>query len=82
MDFKRNWFDSRRACIKDFKEATRNGYDIVDSWGTEEYLLNVESCPSEHLIGERIAEINTQGLKRTVQFHNTVHTYNIKSVRR
>lgn len=39
------WFDSKRACIKDFKETTRNGYDIVDSWGTEEFLLKRKVMP-------------------------------------
>ena len=49
VDFKRkSLVDSRRACIKDFKEATRNSYDIVDiveNWGTAEYLLKRRFMP-------------------------------------
>ena len=33
------WFDSKKTCIKDFKSVTKNGYDVVDSWGISEYLL-------------------------------------------
>jgi hypothetical protein len=33
------WFDNKKVCIKNFKEVIRNGCDIVDSWGTAEYLF-------------------------------------------
>ena len=33
------WFDRKEDCIVDFKEKMRNGYDIADSWGSEEYIL-------------------------------------------
>lgn len=33
------WFDKKQACINDFKENMKNGYDVADSWGSEEYLM-------------------------------------------
>lgn len=29
----------KKACMKDFKEVTRNSYDFADRWGTDEVLL-------------------------------------------
>lgn len=28
------WFYNKKACVKDFKEVTRNGYNFADTWGT------------------------------------------------
>uniref|UniRef100_A0A8W8MJR0 Uncharacterized protein n=1 Tax=Magallana gigas TaxID=29159 RepID=A0A8W8MJR0_MAGGI len=39
------WFDNKTACIKDFREVTRNGYDFADSWGTKEILLKRRVMP-------------------------------------
>lgn len=33
------WFDKKEDCISDFKEKMTQGYDIVDCWGSQEYLL-------------------------------------------
>jgi hypothetical protein len=32
------WFNKKEDCIADFKEKMKNGYDVADSWGSEEYL--------------------------------------------
>lgn len=29
----------KKACMKDFKEVTRNSYDFADRWGSDEVLL-------------------------------------------
>lgn len=39
------WFDNKKACIEDFREVTRNGYDIADAWGTEGILLERRVMP-------------------------------------
>lgn len=42
------WFDKKEDCIIDFKEKTRAGYDIADSWGSEEYLLKRRIMPKKY----------------------------------
>lgn len=39
------WFDKKQECINDFKEKMKNGYDVVDSWGSEEYLMKRRIMP-------------------------------------
>lgn len=34
-----DWFDKKNDCVNNFKEKTKRGYDIVDSWGYEEYII-------------------------------------------
>lgn len=29
-----HWFDNKKACVKDFKKVTWNGYNFADTWGT------------------------------------------------
>lgn len=39
------WFDKKQTCMNDFKEKMKNGYDVVDSWGSEEYLMKRRIMP-------------------------------------
>lgn len=41
----KTWTLNEKACIKDFREVTRNGYDFADSWGTKEILLKRRVMP-------------------------------------
>jgi hypothetical protein len=36
---KSDWFNRREDCIINFKEKIQRGYDIADSWGSEEYII-------------------------------------------
>lgn len=42
------WFDKKEDCIANFKEKMKNGYDISDSWGSEEYLLKPRVMPRKY----------------------------------
>lgn len=42
------WFDKKEECIADFQEKMKEGYDIVDSWGSEEYLLKRKTMPKKY----------------------------------
>lgn len=42
------WFDKKEECIADFQEKMKEGYDIVDSWGSEEYLLKHQTMPKKY----------------------------------
>lgn len=43
-----HWFDRKADCIKDFQTAIKHGYDIVDSWGSDEYLLKRRVMPKKY----------------------------------
>jgi hypothetical protein len=40
------WFNKKEDCITDFKQ--KMSYDIVDSWGSEEYLLKRRVMPKKY----------------------------------
>jgi hypothetical protein len=42
------WFDNKEDCIADFKVKTKEGYDVVDCWGFEEYLLKRRVMPRKY----------------------------------
>ena len=42
------WFSKKEDCIADFKENMRNGYDVADSWASEEYLLKRRIMPKKY----------------------------------
>lgn len=42
------WFDRKEDCIANFKEKIKNGNDIADSCGSEEYLLKRRVTPKKY----------------------------------
>lgn len=48
------WFDQKKDCIANFKEKMKNGYDIADSWGSEEYLLKRRVMPRKYFLQSEI----------------------------
>lgn len=42
------WFNRKEECIANFKEKMKNGYDVADSWGSEEYLLKRRAMPRKY----------------------------------
>lgn len=42
------WFDRKADCINDFQTVIKHGFDIADSWGSEEYLLKRRVIPKKY----------------------------------
>lgn len=50
------WFNKKEDCIIDFKEKIQRGYGIVDSWGSEEYIIKRKVIPEKYRLRSKPPE--------------------------